>query len=317
MLYRQTERDHKGSTMKSASFRSFLFALVLPACGGDHKAPTVTEPAPIQSPVAVKQPVTEATPVAPVEPVKVVEAAVPTTFVGLLTEGRAAADKGDHVRAKEMFDAAIKLDKKSADPHIELVRLYIAMNEKGLAVAEANKAIKLAPTSSLAWNTKGRAELNRFGYDDAIAAFTKAVELNKDNIWAWNNLGYTELQLKKYEDAVEHLGEATSRPGATGYMWNNLGTALEQLDRLDDARQAFDEGGKLGSKEATASRKRLEGVKSIAMAKEDTNGKVEVKPESKSDDHTFDLNEGGTDDGSGEGSGAGSGSGSGSDNSTM
>lgn len=91
-------------------------------------------------------------------------------------------------------------------------------------------------------------------------------------MFAWNNLGYTELLLEKYEDAAEHLAEATRRSGATGYMFNNLGTALEHLDRLDEARAAYEAAGKLGSKEAVASRKRLEGVKTIAIAKVDDGG---------------------------------------------
>ena len=54
----------------------------------------------------------------------------------------------------------------AATPHdIELARLYIAMGERGLAIKSANKAIKLAPESSQAWNTLGRAELSRYGYD--------------------------------------------------------------------------------------------------------------------------------------------------------
>ena len=93
----------------------------------------------------------------------------------------------------------------------------------------------------------------------------RAVELNPDNVWAWNNLGFTHLQRKHYREAVDALVEATARPGAEGYMWNNLGTAYEQLDLLDDARAAFDAGGKLGSKEALASRKRLQGVKTIVV----------------------------------------------------
>jgi hypothetical protein len=50
-------------------------------------------------------------------------------------------------------------------------------------------------------------------------------------------------------------------------MWNNLGTAYEHLDLLDDARAAFDHGGARGSREALASRKRLEGVKTIVVMK--------------------------------------------------
>src|SRR5262249_7349993 len=146
---------------------------------------------------------------------------------------------------------------------------YIATNEKGKAIASAKQATKLAPLSSQAWNTKGRAELNAHNYDNAVEAFSKACDLNQDNAFAWNNLGYTELLLKQYADAAEHLGQATSLSGATGYMFNNLGTALEHLDRLDEARTAYEAGGKLGSKEAVASRKRLEGVKTIAIAQVD------------------------------------------------
>jgi tetratricopeptide (TPR) repeat protein len=268
--------------------RSILFALVLSACGGDREAtPTVTPTIPAT--VAEVPKVVPDTAVAPVDkpapveqPVAVV--AMPTTFDDTMKQGKELAAKGEHDRAKELFEAAAKLEPKKADPYIELSRLYISTNDKGLAVIAANKAVKLAPSSSQAWNTKGRAELNRFNYDKAIEAFTKAVELNQDNVYAWNNLGYTELQLKKYDAAVEHLTEATTRKGAEGYMFNNLGTALEQLDRLDEARAAYEQGGKLGSTVAMASRKRLEGVKSIAIARELESSEPETYDVSEPDD---------------------------------
>ena len=260
-------------------------ALALSACGGDE----LKNPAP--NPMSFLPPSPQ--------PVAVADAGVnevvidtpkplPTKYDDALSLGRELVKKGDREGAKEMFEAAIKLDKKKAEPHMELARVYIDENQKGLAIAAANKAVKLAPNSSVAWNTKGRAELNRFAYDNAIEAFTKAVELNRDNVWAWNNLGFTELQLKKYDDAAVHLSEATTRPGTTGYMWNNLGIALEQLDRLDEARHAFEEGSKLGSSEAVASRKRLEGVDSIASAKDETKATSEVKG-------GYEINEGTTD----------------------
>jgi len=280
--------------------RSILFALVLSACGSDRVAtPTVAQTIP---PPAAPVVVPDAP--APVsEPVRVAQPAVvdvmPTTYDDTMTQGRALAAKGEHDRAKELFEAAAKLEPKQADPFIELSRLYISTNDKGLAVIAANKAVKLAPGSSQAWNTKGRAELNRFNYDKALEAFGKATELNADNVYAWNNLGYTELQLEKYDDAVAALTEATDRKGAEGYMFNNLGTALEQLDRLDEARAAYEQGGKLGSTVAAASRKRLEGVTSISIARQ-----LE-----ESEPKTYDLNE---DDDAGSASGSDS-----SDHSTM
>ena len=280
--------------------KKILFALlVLSACGGDRvQTPTVSQT--IAPPPAAPIVVADAS-VAKVEPAKAVDPGtpdsvdvMPTTFDDTMKQGKDLAAKGEHARAKELFEAAAKLDPKKADPYIELSRMYISTNDKALAVIAGNKAVKLAPLSSQAWNTKGRAELNRFDYDKAVVAFNKAVELDQDNVWAWNNLGYTELQLKKYDDAVEHLTEATTRKGAEGYMFNNLGTALEQLDKLDEARAAYDKGGELGSKVAAASRKRLEGVKSIAIAKE--------LEQSEPTDKTYDVNEDGADDGSADGS---------------
>jgi tetratricopeptide (TPR) repeat protein len=277
-------------------FRSILFALVLPAaaCGGDRETSTTQ-----QSPFAW-QPVKSSDASTAKEtpngfgeqpkPVAEVPLPVPTKYDDALAQGRELLAKGSYGDAKVMLEAAIKLDKKKAEPHIEMARLYIATNEKGKSIASAKQAIKLAPLSSQAWNTKGRAELNAHNYDNAIEAFSKSCELNQDNVYAWNNLGYTELQLGKYEEAAQHLAEATSRSGATGFMFNNLGTALEHLDRLDEAREAYDAGGKLGSKEAVSSRKRLEGVKSVAIAKVDVTD--DSKPEVKKDAvKEYDANE--------------------------
>jgi Flp pilus assembly protein TadD len=291
-----------GGSTKGATkmMRSILFAVCvssLAACGGDREKPTA-QPLPASAPTTSRvetppkavpdapaaAPVAEAP--APVAATPVVVDAMPSTFDDALTQGRALASKGEHDRAKELFQAAAKLDPKKPEPYIELSRLYISTNDRALAVIAANKAVKVAPLSSQAWNTKGRAELNRFDYDKAIEAFSKACELDNDNVWAWNNLGYTELQLKKYDDAVEHLTEATTRKGAEGYMFNNLGTALEQLDRLDEARAAYEAGGKLGSKVAMASRKRLEGVTSIAIGKE-----LDQSDPSAKGPQTFELDE--------------------------
>jgi len=275
--------------MKSIK-RSMLCALLfsMSACGSDSQRgvdPMSFMPKlpAVEQSVALAAPSTTTAPAVEVESV----IAVPTKYDDAIAQGKELAKKGDSANAKLMFEAAAKLDKKRAEPHVELAKLYITSGERGLAMSAANKAVKLAPLSSAAWNTKGRAELNRFAYDDAIEAFSKAVELDQDNVWAWNNLGYTELQLKKYDEAVEHLSQATQKKDAAGFMFNNLGTALEHLDRLDEARVAFEAGGKLGSKEALSSRKRLEGVKSIAIV--ESNERPDVKPDVT---HTFDNSEG-------------------------
>ncbi len=267
--------------------KKILFAVMLAsACGEDGTAVDPMSFMPKLPSVEVPV-VADVSMPAVVQPVAIAAPVMPTQFDDALAQGRALAAQGDRDGAVKMLEAAIKLDKNRAEPHVELARLYIVDGQRGLAVAAAKKATKLAPLSSQAWNTQGRAELVAFDYDAAIEAFSRACELDANNIWAWNNLGYTELQLKKYDEAVEHLTEATSRKGATGYMYNNLGTALEQLGKLDEARLAFESGGNLGSKEAMSSRKRLEGVTSIATGDEPKAEKPEPKPQ------TFDNTEGG------------------------
>src|SRR5690606_33298094 len=168
------------------------------ACGGDGETTTPTPTT--QSTTSSLQPKSEppvVTPSAPVvaEPAKVgeVKAPLPTKYDEALAKGRELLAKGAYGDAKEMLEVAMKLDAKKAEPHIEMARLYIATDQRGKAIASAKQAIKRAPLSSQAWNTKGRAELAAHNYESAIEALPKAIELNPDNAVAWHNLGYTEL----------------------------------------------------------------------------------------------------------------------------
>jgi tetratricopeptide (TPR) repeat protein len=252
------------------------FAVLLSACGtGERSTPARATTSDVVAPIAVATPAPDAPAPEIVIPAPVMTVTaeapkpLPTKFTEAMEDGRAAIAKNDVAHARELFEAAAKLDKKSAEPHIELARMFIASKDKALAIAAANKAVKLAPDSTRTWNTLGRAQLAVWDYAKASTAFKKAAELDPDNAWAWNNLGYTELEFKSYQAAVDALVVATSKPNATGFMWNNLGTAYEHLDLLDEAREAFEKGGKVGSKEALASRKRLEGVTPmIAVYKE-------------------------------------------------
>ncbi|MBA3539432.1 MAG: tetratricopeptide repeat protein [Deltaproteobacteria bacterium] len=282
--------------MLKSQFRSVLFAALVPfaACGESTPAPTVSLPmiesTPVPPPVTVLDPVTPpTTEEAKVDPIKLEETQpIPTKFGEAMTLGKELAGKGDHARAREMFEAAVVLDKTKASPHVELARVFIASGERGLAVAAARRAVKLAPESSQAWNTMGRAELARHDYDKAVLAFRQATELDPTNAWAWNNLGLVHLTHKRYAEAVDALVQATAGKAAESYMFNNLGTAYEQLDQLDEARTAFARGAELGSVAAASSRKRLDGVRTIAIV---TKPKVEKVAKPRGLESSYDIND--------------------------
>ena len=96
-----------------------LFAICVSACGGDREmspnTPSITsfveagktdnvqvDTLPSADTTPAPQPV-QAAPIADEHP-------IPTKFEDALAEGRKLAEKGDQSRAKEMFEAAIKLD---------------------------------------------------------------------------------------------------------------------------------------------------------------------------------------------------------------
>lgn len=247
--------------MKSALFRRVLFAVVVVGGCGD-KPQSSSEVAPEMHRVV---PVQATAPQAPASaPVVKTELPapmpVPTDYADAMKLGKAAAAKQDVAVARAMFDAASRFDDASAEPQIELARLFIDSGDKKLALASAKKATKLAPESSAAWNTLGRAQLARFAYDDAITAFEKALDKNPKNAFAWNNLGFTMLELELWSEARNALEEATALPDAAGYMFNNLGLAYEHLEMFEEARTAFEQGGEHGSAAAKYNRGRLEGV---------------------------------------------------------
>lgn len=260
-------KEGNESPMKSQlAFVLFAFAV---GCGGSDK-PASVEKAPVASSDVDAKQVDVDEPAAIKTTVPVVELAkLPERYADALALGKALVTKGEHPRAREVLMHATKLEKKQAEPHMELARSYIATSERANAIKSANKAVKLAPESSQAYNTLGRAELLRHNYENAIVAFRQATELNEGNVWAWNNLGFTYLTLERYDEAITALVEATGRKGAESYMFNNLGTAYEHLDQLDEARDAYEKGGELGSIVAAASRKRLEGVDTIVIAAAD------------------------------------------------
>jgi tetratricopeptide (TPR) repeat protein len=205
-------------------------------------------------------------------------------FESMLGVGREWAAKQLFAAAAHQFERAGRLAsqlagrargtaaQRLAQPYIELARVSIAMQDADGAIAAAEAAVEMAPKSSLAWNTKGRAQLYGKNYKQATDAFKRAVELNENNVWAKNNLGYAALLQGDFATAVVHLTEATDQATkqktATGYMFNNLGLALEhrpqEADYLDRARAAFKRGAELGSVAAAASYERLKDVKPIA-----------------------------------------------------
>src|SRR5436853_6339441 len=109
--------------MKSALFRRVLFAVVVVGGCGDkpQSSSEVVRGAHrvVPVPTAPKAPASE-------QPAShAPELPAPTDFADAMKLGKAAAGKKDVAVARAMFDAASRFDATSAEPQIELARLFI------------------------------------------------------------------------------------------------------------------------------------------------------------------------------------------------
>jgi Flp pilus assembly protein TadD len=203
---------------------------------------------------------------APKEAHDVSDSANSPAFKEAMAQGRRFLQQSepDYQHAAEQFLKAAKLQVTDAEPLIFAARAAIGQKKTDTALDASDAAVERAPTSSRAWNTKGRAELQRAFYDHAIAAFTTSAKLDRNNIWARNNHGYAEIQRGHYKDALVPLKQATQSKSAPGYMFNNLGVAHMHLGNFKEARDAFDDAVARQSKNAVANLKRLDHMEAIA-----------------------------------------------------
>ncbi len=143
-------------------------------------------------------------------------------------------------KAKMLAKKAIELDESEAGAHSLLARLYLMERAYDEAVAEAQKAIQIAPGSADAYasmgviltfsgqhqkaikmfqkamllnpmppswyfHNMGNAQRNEGHYDDAISSYKKAIEIKKDNIFAWLGMASTYSLMGKKQKAEEAL----------------------------------------------------------------------------------------------------------------
>jgi len=107
------------------------------------------------------------------------------------------------------------------------------------AIEAFNRAIKLDPKFSEAWNNKGVALLRQGKYDKALEACNKAIDINPEYVEAWNNKGYIFNKQGKYDKALEALDKATSINPLSVAAWNNKGIAFDGQGNYGEAIKAY------------------------------------------------------------------------------
>ena len=148
----------------------------------------------------------------------------------------------------ETLDAALAATKRALDTddhnavyHMLRGRVQLARCEYDNALAENRRAIELNPTFAAAFCGLGDSLCYEGRYDEAVTQFSRSVELGAHDPQRWAFLSYGALALlfaHRFEEAIEWADRASSIPNCQYWTTAHRVVALSHLGRTDEAQRA-------------------------------------------------------------------------------
>jgi tetratricopeptide (TPR) repeat protein len=146
---------------------------------------------------------------------------------------------GQHARALEAFDAALRLDPSHRKSLLNSARVLLETARPQDALERVDRALAIEPLSAEGLRLKGRALYELGRYDEAIDAYQRGLALDDRDVWAMNNLGYLYIQQGRSDEALRPLARAVELRGNVPVFQNNFGTALERTGDFVAASEAY------------------------------------------------------------------------------
>jgi len=136
-------------------------------------------------------------------------------------------------------EAALAIDPKDVQVHVNLLSLYGRMGDATKAKEHFDAAIKLNPGHSDAWYDYGVLLFHEKQYAEAEQAFRQALAINPYYAEAHNNLGAMYEQQGRLEDAAKEFREAIADRPDYSLARFHLGRILVNEDKYGEAIQQF------------------------------------------------------------------------------
>jgi Flp pilus assembly protein TadD len=153
--------------------------------------------------------------------------------------GLSAWKTGDHTRALEAFDAALRLEPTHRKSLLNSARVLIETGRPQDALNRIEQALAIEPLSSEGLRLAGRAHYELGQIDQAIDAYQRALAIDDRDVWAMNNLGYIYIQQGRSDSALPPLARAVELRRNVPVFQNNFATALERSGHFVSAREAY------------------------------------------------------------------------------
>lgn len=154
--------------------------------------------------------------------------------------GLSAWKTGDHTRAIEAFDAALRLDPSHRKSLLNSARVLLETSRPQEALDRVERALAIEPMSAEGLRLAGRAHYALGQIDEAIDAYERALAIDDRDVWSMNNLGYLYIQQGRSDAALLPLSRAVELRRNVPVFQNNFATALERAGHFVAAGEAYE-----------------------------------------------------------------------------
>ena len=166
-------------------------------------------------------------------------------------EGTAFGKEGDHEKAIEKLDEAIRLDPQYAFAYNNRGISYSNLEQYQRAIYDYDEAIRIDPQYGNAYSNRGNVYRRLGQHHRAIEDYDEAIRLNPDKASYYNNRGNAYADLGQYQQALkDHTKAIELEPSALRY--NNRGIAYTNLGQYGQALKDYDEAIRLDPRYAIA-----------------------------------------------------------------
>ncbi|MGH6931721.1 MAG: adenylate/guanylate cyclase domain-containing protein, partial [Dongiaceae bacterium] len=144
-------------------------------------------------------------------------------------------------KSKSAARRAVTLDPSSSNAHAVLGTCYIWLNEHGLALAEARRAVELNPSDAQTLHSWGN-KADLAGDPEGLDAMVRAQKLNPQDPDRHSHLCFLArayVNARRYEDAVTSARGAINLKPDYPHAYYVFAIALGHLDRTVEARAAL------------------------------------------------------------------------------
>lgn len=211
------------------------------------------------------------------------QAIAPQNAVGYLSRGLAYFAAGNHQRAIDAFGSVIQVHRRSGVTptgdidssasffgYLYRGRSYVAIGKYNRGIEDYNEAIKLSPTSAVAYLSRSEAylkvrdferatadndyatKLNQTLVNQTLADQGRAISSNPELARVYNGLGRDNLSKKDYDHAIVDFTEAINYDPKYAVAYNNRGLSYSLKGEYDRAIADYSEALKLNPNDSLA-----------------------------------------------------------------